>query len=104
MNRKPFAWHGRQVDVARRVVRRRGTEVRLARREWELLVYLARYPDHVLSYRQMLTKLWGAGRANDMDDLRGAVSRLRNTLEDNPAPPPPMVTAPGVGVRLKCGE
>jgi DNA-binding response OmpR family regulator len=50
---------GVRVDLRTRRVERDGSEVQLTAREFELLAYLARHPDQVLSREQILNAVWG---------------------------------------------
>ena len=91
-----------QIDLGRRVVTRNGIEVRLSKREWELLAFLAAKPDHVLTHRQILREVWGPAHVEDTAYLRVYVNQLRQKLEEDPAQPAIIVTDPGVGYRLRC--
>ena len=90
-----------RIDLARRVVSRQGVEVRLTRKEWELLALLARHADHVLTHGQILKTVWGPAHGEDTAYLRVYVNQLRQKLEDDPAQPRMIVTDPGIGYRLK---
>lgn len=92
------------VDLSRRVVRRNGAEVRLSKKEWELLAMFARHPDHVLTHRQILKEVWGPAHVDDTAYLRVYVNQLRQKLEADPAQPALLVNDPGVGYRLRTGE
>ncbi|SBW04702.1 DNA-binding response regulator in two-component regulatory system with KdpD [uncultured Alphaproteobacteria bacterium] len=92
------------VDLSRRVVRRDGAEVRLSKKEWELLAMFARHPDHVLTHRQILKEVWGPAHVDDTAYLRVYVNQLRQKLEADPAQPALLVNDPGVGYRLRTGE
>ena len=48
-----------RIDLRTRRVERDGREVQLTAREFELLAYLARHPDQVLSREQILNAVWG---------------------------------------------
>jgi DNA-binding response OmpR family regulator len=50
---------GIHMDLRTRRVARDGHEVRLTAREFELLAYLMRHPDQVLSREQILNAVWG---------------------------------------------
>jgi DNA-binding response OmpR family regulator len=50
---------GVRLDLRTRRVEQDGREVQLTAREFELLAYLARHPDHVLSREQILNAVWG---------------------------------------------
>lgn len=52
----------------------------------------------------ILKEVWGPAHVEDTAYLRVYVNQLRQKLEDDPASPKFLVTDPGVGYRLKCGE
>lgn len=89
------------IDLDRRVVTRDGKEVRLSRREQDLLFTLARHADHVITHRQILREVWGPAHADDTAYLRVYVGQLRQKLEPGVAGPGLIVTEPGVGYRLR---
>lgn len=91
------------IDLGRRIVTKGGTEIHLSKKEWELLAFMARRPDHVLTHRQILKEVWGPAHVDDTAYLRVYVNQLRQKLEDNPGQPSLIVTDPGVGYRLKVG-
>lgn len=89
------------IDPDRRIVTRDGAELRLSRREQDLLFALARQADHVLTHRQILREVWGPAHVEDTAYLRVYIGQLRHKLEENPAEPLLIVTEPGVGYRLR---
>ncbi|MDG5497367.1 response regulator transcription factor [Niveispirillum sp. BGYR6] len=89
------------IDPDRRIVTRDGAELRLSRREQDLLFVLARQADHVLTHRQILREVWGPAHVEDTAYLRVYIGQLRHKLEENPAEPVLIVTEPGVGYRLR---
>ncbi|CAA7620354.1 DNA-binding response regulator in two-component regulatory system with KdpD [Candidatus Terasakiella magnetica] len=93
-----------QIDLSRRIVTRDGAEVHLSKREWGLLAFLARQPDHVLTHKQILKEVWGPAHGEDTAYLRVYVNQLRQKLEVDPSTPTLIVTDAGVGYRLKRGE
>ena len=48
-----------EVDLTRRVVRRAGQELKLARAEYNLLTYFLQNPDRVLTREAILNSVWG---------------------------------------------
>lgn len=95
---------GIRIDLTRRVVTRDGEELHLSKKEWELLEFFARSPDHVLTHKQILKEVWGPAHVDDTAYLRVYVNQLRQKLEANPSQPTVIVTEPGVGYRLKGRE
>ncbi|HVI52878.1 MAG TPA: response regulator transcription factor [Candidatus Sulfotelmatobacter sp.] len=92
------------IDLGRLIVSRAGEEIRLSRKEWDLLAFFARHPDHVLTHKLILKEVWGPAHVEDTAYLRVYVNQLRQKLEDDPSQPRLLVTDPGVGYRLKSGE
>lgn len=91
------------IDLGRRIVTKGGAEVHLSKKEWELLAFMARRPDHVLTHRQILKEVWGPAHIDDTAYLRVYINQLRQKVETNPGQPSLIVTDPGVGYRLKVG-
>lgn len=93
-----------RIDLARRLVLRDDEEIHLSKKEWDLLVYLAARPDHVLTHRQILKEVWGPAHVEDIAYLRVYINQLRQKLEPDPGQPTLIVTDPGVGYRLRPKE
>jgi two-component system KDP operon response regulator KdpE len=94
---------GLALDFERRLVSRDNREVKLSRREYELLRFLATSPDHVLTHREILKAVWGPAHTEDTAYLRVYVNQLRQKLESDPADPKLILTEAGVGYRLSTG-
>lgn len=90
------------IDLGRLVVTKAGAEVHLSKKEWDLLAFFARHPDHVLTHKHILRQVWGPAHTEDTAYLRVYVNQLRQKLEADPAQPALIVTDPGVGYRLKA--
>jgi two-component system KDP operon response regulator KdpE len=88
-----------ELDLAARVVRRSGEEVHLTPTEFDLLRVLATNRGRLVTYRELLTSVWGQGYSDDTQVLRGHVANLRRKIE--PADGPRYVkTDPRVGYRF----
>ncbi len=92
------------VDLAARVVRLKGEEVRLTPTEYDLLRQLVLNAGKVLTHNHLLRLIWGAAYENDLHILRVNMSNLRRKLESDPSRPRYILTDPGVGYRLKIEE
>ena len=88
------------VDLATRRVTVGGKEVKLSKIEYDLLRLLARHAGKVLTHRQILQEVWGAGHENDTHYLRVYIAHLREKLESNPESPELILTELGVGYRF----
>lgn len=89
-----------EVDLAARIVRKRGEEVRLTPTEYALLRLLVTHAGKVLTHRQLLTEVWGANAVGQTHYLRVHIAHLRDKLEDDSSKPALILTEPAVGYRL----
>ena len=89
-----------EVDLAARVVRKAGAEVKLTPTEYALLRLLAVHAGKVMTHRQLLTEVWGPAAVEQTHYLRVHVAHLREKLEDNAAQPKLILTESGVGYRM----
>jgi two-component system KDP operon response regulator KdpE len=89
------------VDYTRRLVTKAGQEVRLTPLEYDILSFLTRNADRVVTHRRLLSGVWGAEYAEDTQLLRVHVGHLRQKVELVPARPRLIVTEPGVGYRIR---
>jgi len=88
------------IDRGRRRVTRRGEEVHLTPKEFELLVLLAQQQGRVLTHRAILKAIWGVHAVDQPEHLRVLVAALRKKIERDPARPRYVITEPWVGYRL----
>jgi two-component system KDP operon response regulator KdpE len=93
-----------EVDLAARVVRKHGDEVKLTPTEYALLRLLVTHAGKVLTHRQLLTEVWGPKAVGQSHYLRVHVAHLREKLEDNPAEPELIRTEPAIGYRFMLVE
>lgn len=91
---------GLSVDLARRLVSVDGREVKLTRKEYDVLALLARHQGRLVGHRQLLATVWGQAHVADTHYLRIAVGHIRDKLGDDAADPRFILTEPGVGYRL----
>lgn len=91
------------VDLANRTVRVGERDVKLTRKEFDVLALLVRHPGRLVAHRQFLTTVWGPAHAEDTHYLRIAIGHIRDKLGDDAADPRFIITEPGVGYRLKDG-
>lgn len=89
-----------EIDLTRRLVKRRGEIVQLSRTEWMLLQHLAMNPGKIMLNAELLHKVWGAEYCDDLQYLRVWVSRIRRKIEDDPSNPKVIKTFQGVGYML----
>lgn len=90
-----------EIDLARRRVRRGGSEIELTRIEFDILAFLARNADRVVTSKMILQTVWGPEYGGEIQTLRVHVSNLRKKIEPHPSVPRYIITEPGVGFCLK---
>jgi two-component system KDP operon response regulator KdpE len=88
------------IDLLERTVRRRGNEVHVTPKEWDLLAELAKHPGRVLTHEMLLRSVWGPAHVGQTEYLRVAIRSLRQKLEAEPSQPKLIINEPGVGYRL----
>lgn len=88
------------VDVPDHKVSLSGQDVKLTRKEFELLKILAQNAGRIVTHRQILREIWGPAHVDDIHYLRIYVGHLRQKLGDDPANPQFIESEPGVGYRL----
>jgi DNA-binding response OmpR family regulator len=88
-----------RLDLRTRRVERDGGEVQLTAREFELLAYLLRHPDQVLSREQILNAVWGFDFDPGTKVLEVYIGYLRRKLNDDGGGP--IETVRNVGYRLR---
>jgi two-component system KDP operon response regulator KdpE len=89
-----------EIDNVRRRCLRAGEEVKLTKKEFELLSFLARHPGKVVTHKQILAAVWGPAHTEDTQYLRVYVGQLRQKIEDHPDDPRIILTEPGIGYRM----
>ena len=88
-----------EIDLAARIVRKNGDEVKLTPTEYSLLRLLITHAGKVLTHRQLLTEVWGPNAVGQTHYLRVHIAHLREKLEDDAAQPKFITTEPAVGYR-----
>ncbi|MDD5466923.1 MAG: response regulator transcription factor [Anaerolineales bacterium] len=92
------------IDLAQRLVRRDGEEVKLTATEFKLLAYLASNAGRVLTHLSILSHVWDPADADHVEYLRVFVHQLRKKLEDDPVQPRFILSEPGIGYRFMAGD
>ena len=89
-----------EIDVERRQVRVRGSEVKLTPTEFDLLKTLIKHVDKIVTDRMLLQEVWGPEYGDEAHYLHVYVARLRKKIESEPRRPTRLRTEPGVGYRF----
>jgi two-component system KDP operon response regulator KdpE len=89
-----------KIDFGRREVWLDGNLVKLRPTEYRLLYHLVQNAGWVLTYDQILSKVWGYEYRDEPHYVRLYVNYLRQKLEQDPANPQYILTERGVGYRF----
>jgi two-component system KDP operon response regulator KdpE len=89
-----------KLDFGRREVWLDGELVKLRPTEYRLLYHLVQNAGWVVTYDQLLTKVWGYEYRDEPHYVRLYVNYLRQKLEQDPANPKYILTERGIGYRF----
>src|SRR5215469_7307844 len=98
--RKVVHFSENEVDFERRVVRRKGEELRFTPAEYNLLCYFLHNPDRPLTRDMILNSVWGYEFFPNTRTVDAHVVKLRQKLEPEPNTPRHFLTVHGVGYRF----
>jgi two-component system KDP operon response regulator KdpE len=90
-----------KLNLIRRSVIVRGTDVKLSPREYALLRLFVTHPGRVLTHGFILRQVWGS-KDVDVQYLRIYIRTLRQKTEQDPERPTVIITEPGVGYRMRA--
>lgn len=96
----------RRIDLRSLSASVAGREVRLTRREVEVLRYLHQYGDRPVSREELLHKVWGYAPHLDIETRTVDIhlANLRRKIEADPRQPQYLLTVRGGGYRLLSGS
>ncbi len=69
------------VDLSKRVIRRNGEKVHLAKKPFDVLVYLIEHHGELVTREELLTEFWPGGQTYD-EAVYSCVSSIRKALHD----------------------
>ena len=90
-----------ELDVGRRLVRKRGIVVHLTPKEFDLLHCLMSKAGRPITHARLLTSVWGTEYGNELEYTRTFVRQLRRKLEDDPSRPQYLLTESYIGYRFR---
>ena len=90
------------IDMAEHTVALDQIDVKLTRKQFDVLAMLARHAGRLVTHQQLLKTIWGPSHMADTHYLRIAIGQIRDKLGDDAANPRFILTEPGVGYRLRA--
>ncbi|MFZ1915509.1 MAG: response regulator transcription factor, partial [Dehalococcoidales bacterium] len=88
---------GLKINFDERQLTVRGEDIKLTRIEWLLLSELAINAGHLMTYYDLLSRIWGPEYRDDIQILRTWISRLREKIEIDPSDAQIISTVPKTG-------
>ena len=98
--RKVVHFSENEIDFERRIVSRKGEELKLTPAEYNLLCYFLHNPDRPLTRDMILNSVWGYEFFPNTRTVDAHVVKLRQKLEPDPNSPKHFITLHGVGYRF----
>jgi DNA-binding response OmpR family regulator len=90
-----------RIDRGRREVRVRDRDVRLTRKEFDLLEHLVSSPGITFTRNALLESVWDFAWEGDTATVTVHIRRLREKIEQDPSSPQHLITVWGVGYRFE---
>jgi two-component system alkaline phosphatase synthesis response regulator PhoP len=95
-----FAFGDVRLHLRARQAFKAGREVRLTRKEFDLLRYLVEHPGEVITRDRLLDEVWGYERFPTTRTVDAHILRLRQKFEPDPEHPVYILTVHGQGYRF----
>ena len=89
------------IDLAKHTVTVNDNDVKLTKKEFEVLAFLGKHAGRLVTHGQLLTTIWGPAHVEDTHYLRIAVGHIREKIGDDAISPKYILTEPGIGYRLR---
>lgn len=89
------------IDGTSFVVKKREKTIDLTHREFELLSYLSKHLNQVLTREHLLQSVWGYDYFGDVRTVDVTIRRLREKIEDDPGAPGYIITRRGIGYTMR---
>ena len=89
-----------RLEPVKRNVTKRGQQVHLTRKEFDILHCLMSRAGRVVTYARLLSAVWGADCREEVEYLRTFVRQLRKKIEDDASNPIYLLTDVYVGYRF----
>ena len=90
-----------KLDLQRHVLWRGDDEIHLSPKEFDLLAFMMKNADVLLSHVTLLRSVWGLEYGGELEYPRTYVYALRKKIEKNPANPEYIVSEPRTGYRFR---
>ena len=93
-----------RVDSTKRQVTKVGTAIKMAMKEFDVLVYLCAHANSAVTKEELLREVWGMFSEAEIATVAVHIRWLREKLEEDPSHPRWIKTVWGVGYMLETGQ
>lgn len=93
-----------RVDSTKRQVTKAGTAIKMAMKEFDVLVYLCAHANSAVTKEELLREVWGMFSEAEIATVAVHIRWLREKLEEDPSHPRWIKTVWGVGYMLETGQ
>jgi DNA-binding response OmpR family regulator len=98
-----FTFADRTIDFSKLELTALGRTIHLTLMEADLLRYLSRNPERIISRKELLEQVWRVHEDTDTRAIDNFIVRLRRYIEDEPSEPVYLQTVRGIGYRFLPG-
>jgi two-component system OmpR family response regulator len=98
---KMISIRGLKIEKDARRVYINDSEVNLAHKEFDLLLFLVENPNRVFAREELFEKVWGMDALGDSATVTVHIKRIRDKIEANPGSPQYVETVWGAGYRFR---
>ncbi|OZV11804.1 DNA-binding response regulator [Tissierella sp. P1] len=92
------------INEGKKEVSKNGQVLSLTAKEYQLLLYLAKYPNHILSKKTLYEAIWEEPYFGDDNTIMVHIRKIREKIEDIPSSPKYLLTIKGLGYKLNTKE
>lgn len=92
--------HDLEIHFEKRLILLSGKQIHLTQIEYQLLTLLAENSGQVVTYRYLMSNIWGPYIDSNNQILRVNMANIRRKIEKNPAQPEYVFTVTGIGYRM----
>ena len=93
-----------KLDLERHMLWRGDDEIHLSPKEFDLLAFMMKNADVLLTHVRLLRSVWGLEYGGELEYLRTYICTLRKKIEKNPSNPEYIVSEPWIGYRFRIPE
>lgn len=92
------------INEGKKEVLKNGQVLSLTAKEYQLLLYLAKYPNYILSKKTLYEAIWEEPYFGDDNTIMVHIRKIREKIEDIPSSPKYLLTIKGLGYKLNTKE